>query len=131
MLVFLFISLIDAPSFQYQQPMVQWVKAVAPAAITLDVDTFSEEMLVQQACRLLQEATRFVVYFKSETEEVPLRAIMKVVEELIWKDKPGTVLLEGNHRRLQSILQVRPHLSFQAAETAETLQPNLLASLSA
>jgi len=129
MQVFLFVSLTTALSFDYQQPIVQWVKEVAPSVIAIDLDTFSEEMLVNQACRLLQEATHFVVYFKSENGEVPLRAAQKVVETLIWKDKPGTVVLEGNHRRLQLILPARPHLSFQAADTAEDLKLFLQAAL--
>ena len=131
MLVFLFVSLTNAPSFQYQQPVVQWVKEMAPAAITLDLDTFSEEMLVTQACRLIQEAARFVVYFKSENEEVPLRAVQKIVEELIWKEKPGTVLLEGKHRWVQVMLPARPHLTFQTADSVEDLKLFLRDALSA
>ena len=129
MLVFLFVSLTNTPSFQYQQPVVQWVKEVTPNAITLDLDTFSEEMLVTQTCRLLQEATHFMVYFKSENEEVPLRAVQKIVEELIWKEKPGTVLLEGKHRRLQVMLPARPHLTFQTIDSVEDLKLFLEISL--
>ncbi|PIQ22766.1 MAG: hypothetical protein COW65_01225 [Cytophagales bacterium CG18_big_fil_WC_8_21_14_2_50_42_9] len=131
MQVFLFVNLTDAPSFSYQQPILQWVKEIAPATITLDMDTFSEELLVSQACRLLQEATSFIVYFKTEAKEAPFRAAQKVVEELIWKDKPGTVLLEGQHRRLQLMLPARSHISFQAGESAEALKPFLRAALTA
>jgi len=130
MQVFLFVNLTDAPAFSYQQPVMQAVKTVAPLVLTIDLDTFSEELLVQQACRLLQEATQFVVYFKAENAEVPFRAAQKIVEELIWKDKPGTVLLEGKHQRLQIMLPARPHLSFQVAETAEDLKPFFKAVLS-
>jgi len=130
MQVFLFVNLTDAPSFAYQQPILQWVKEIAPATITLDLDTFSEELLVSQACRLLQEATSFIVYFRTENTEVPFRAAQKVVEELIWKDKPGTVLLEGGHRRLQLMLPVRPHISFQVSESVEELKSFLRVTLS-
>jgi hypothetical protein len=130
MRAFIFISLSDAPSFAYQQPVLEWVKqAGALNLATLDIDAFSDEMLVNYACRLVQEAPHYAVYFKMERADAPLGASLKIIEEIIRDNKPGLVLLEGEHQRLKAIMQSRPHLNFKIAATETDLKPFILSFL--
>jgi hypothetical protein len=110
MQVFVQVSLGQDGFYVFKQPVLQKVKEQFPEVITLDVDAASDEMLVTQACRLVQEAKQAVIYFKVIEPQANLGAGFRVVEEIIRTNKPILILIEGNHARLASILKVRPHL---------------------
>lgn len=130
MQAFILISLTDIASYSFEQPILEEVKELKAADLmVLDIDAFSDEMLVNHVCRLIHEAETFVVYFKVEKENAPLGASLKIVEELIRQAKTGLILLEGKHQRLKTILQSRPHLVVKDAETPAELKPLLVSFL--
>lgn len=130
MRAFILISLADRPSQAYGQLVLQEVKQLPAGDLAvLDLDAFSEEMLINYARRLIQEAEAFVVYFKVENENAAFGTSLKIVEEIIRHFKPGLILIEGHHQRLQTIMQSRPHLACKSAATAVDLKPYLVSFL--
>ena len=130
MRAFILVTLTEAPDFTYQQPILEWVKESSSNSIAgWDIDAFSEETLVNHACRLMQEAEAFVIYFKLQKENVSLGAGLKIVEEIIRGGKAGLILLEGMHQRLSAIFSSRPEINFKEAESEADLRPFIAAFL--
>jgi hypothetical protein len=119
---FLLLSLSAEPIFTYHQPLLAQVKQAAPGWAALDVDSFSDEILVGYAARLVREADLVVAVFKAEQPGAPLGACQQVLEEIIRLDKPAVIFLQGEHRRLKAIFQARPHFTWHEAATGVDLQ---------
>lgn len=98
---------------------MQWLKARTPEMTVLDIDSFSDEMLVSQATRLLTESTQYAIYFKVTTPNAPLGTAFKLLEEIIRETKPALILLEGTHARLSAIVQARTHLMLNTIQNSE------------
>jgi hypothetical protein len=127
---FLLLTLTAEPPFIYRQPLMQQVKEAAPHWSALDVDSFSDEILVAYATRLVREADKVVAVFKAEQPDASLGACQLVLEEIIQMNKPAVIFLQGAHRRLKAIFQARPHFTWQEAETEAALQRQLRQYLS-
>lgn len=96
--------------YAFAQPVLQSIKKELPAVVALDIDAASDQMLVTQACRLVQEAEQAVVYFKVAEPNASLGAAFRLVEEVIRKNEPALILIEGTHLRLAGIIKSRPYL---------------------
>ncbi|GEO02574.1 hypothetical protein AAE02nite_02380 [Adhaeribacter aerolatus] len=125
MQTFIQVNIENTTSFSFQRPLLSWLKARNPEMAVLDLDSFSDEMLVKQAGRLIQEAVKYAVYFKVAEPDAKLGAAFKLLEEIIGEDKPGLILLEGTHARLTAILQSRPHLQFNTVPNPEEVKQHL------
>jgi hypothetical protein len=110
MQVFLQVSLSLPGFYPFGQPVLQALKAQHPAVVTLDIDSASDEMLVSQACRLVQEAAQVAVYFQVVEPNAELGGAFRVVTEIIQENKAALILLEGTHTRIASIVNARPNL---------------------
>lgn len=122
MSTFLLLTLSQEPPFVYRQPLLEQVKQAAPAWAALDVDAFSDEMLIGHAARMVREAEKVVAVFQVLEADAPLRACQLVLEELLQQDKPVVVFLQGSHRRLAAIFRARPGITLYQAATGEELQ---------
>jgi hypothetical protein len=129
MSTFLLLTLATEAPFIYRQPLLELVKQNAPSWEALDVDSFSDEMLIGHACRLVREAEKVVVVFKVLETDAPLRACQPVVEEILQCDKPVVVFLQGRHKRLAAIFQARPGITLHLADTGEEQQGQVEAYL--
>jgi hypothetical protein len=123
MTTFLLLTLSAEPPFTYRQPLLEQVKAAAPAWAALDVDSFSDEHLIAYAARLVREAGRVVAVFICGQPDAPLGACQQVLEEIILQtEKPAAIFVQGSHRRLQAIFRARPQFSWHQAATEAALQ---------
>ena len=122
---FIQVNIENEPAFSYQRPLLPWLTAQAPGLAVLDIDSFSDEMLVSQAGRLIQEAAAYAVYFKVAEPNAQLGAAFKLLEEIIRGDKPALILTEGTHARLDAIMQARPHLLLKKVTSQEEVKPHL------
>ena len=125
MQVFIQVSLGILERYSFQQPLLQQVKKQLPEVLTLDIDSASDEMLVSQACRLVQEAEQPAIYFKVAVPNANFGAAFRLIEELIRENKPALVLTEGTHIRLANIINVRPHLQFVSLANPELILEQL------
>lgn len=130
MSAFLLLTLSHEPPFVYRQPLLERVKQAVPAWDALDVDAFSDEILVGHAARMVREAGRVVAVFKVLEPEASLRACQPVLEEMLQRDKPLVVFLQGSHRRLAAIFRARPGIVLHEAATDEELQQQMEGFLS-
>ncbi|MGV3504476.1 MAG: hypothetical protein ACO1O1_12275 [Adhaeribacter sp.] len=126
---FLLLTLSAEPPFLYRQPLLEMVKQRAPSWDALDVDAFSDEMLVGHAARLVREAGEVVAVFKVLEADAPLRACQPVVEEILQREKPTGVFLLGSHKRLTAIFKARPGIFLQQAASGEEQQQQVAAYL--
>jgi hypothetical protein len=106
--------------FNYQKPPLQWVNKTFPGSTTLDLDQQSDAVLVQYACRLLEEAEQAVVYVHSESE-TGFGSLSPLVEQLIRYRQKCLLLLQGQHPRLHRMLSSRPDTLFFSGEKEEEL----------
>lgn len=129
MSAFLLLTLSHEPPFIYRQPLLEQVKQAAPAWAALDVDAFSDEMLIGHAARLVREADRLVAVLKVLQPDAPLGACQPVLEEILQRDK-AVVFLHGSHRRLEAIFRARPRIALHLAATGEEQERQLKEFLS-
>jgi hypothetical protein len=125
MKTFIQVNVENTAAFSYHRPLLPWLRAQVPEIAVLDIDSDSDEMLVLQAGRLLQEATFYAVYFKVAEPNARLGSAFKLVEEIIREDKPGLILIEGGHNRLTAIMQARPHLLLKTVTSQEEIKLHL------
>jgi hypothetical protein len=125
MKTFIQVDVENTAAFSYNRPLLQWLKAQAPEIAVLDIDSYSDEMLISQAGRLLREAIFYAVYFKVAETNAQLGSAFKLVEEIIREDKPGLILIEGDHARLTAIVQARPHLQLKTVTSPEEVKRHL------
>ncbi|KAA5549190.1 hypothetical protein [Adhaeribacter rhizoryzae] len=122
---FIQVNIENTASFSFQRPLLSWLKAQNPEIAVLDVDSLSDEMLITQASRLIQEAAKYAIYFKVAEPNGNLGAAFKLVEEIIREDKPGLILIEGTHTRLTAIVQSRFYLQYIPVNNPEEIKPHL------
>lgn len=120
MRAFLYVDLRESAGFHYQNSLLQQVKHDFPAVSTFDLDAASSPLLIDYACRLLDEAAQAVVFFKSEKENA-LGGAARIMEQVIRQRPRCLVLLHGTHPRLRRMLSARTDLRFYAAEEEEEL----------
>ena len=125
MQVFIQVNLESSIAFSYKRPLLLWLNNEAPEITGLDIDSFSDEMLVTQACRLVQDAALYAVYFKVAEPNTPLGAAFKLLEEIIREDKSALILLEGTHSRLTAIVQARPYLQLEVVQNPDEIKLQL------
>ena len=120
------VTLAERSKFTFAQPLLAWLKKELPALQLVDIDNFSDSILVAGACRLVQEADQRALYFKVEPENIPLGASLKLLETVLQPGKPTLLLLEGKHRQLAAICSARPHLKLIQSENEANLREKLL-----
>jgi hypothetical protein len=125
MQAFIQVNIEKPATFSYQRPLLSWLKARNPEIVVLDLDSFSDEILVTQAGRLVQEAAKFAIYFKVTEPNANLAGAFKLLEEIIREDKTGFILIEGTHTRLTAIVQARPHLQLKLVDNPAEVKPHL------
>lgn len=125
---FLYVDLRESAGFPFQNPLLQQVKHDFPAVSTFDLDAASSPLLIDYACRLLDEAAQAVVFFKSEKENA-LGGTARILEQVIRQRLKCLVLLHGSHPRLRRMLSARTDLRFYAAEEEEELWEKAVAFL--
>lgn len=111
MQVFIYVELLDKPSYSYQKPVLNLVKQSIPGMIYLDVDSFSDDFLVTQACQLLEQATVSVVYFKSASSEAKIGSLVRFAETLIRIQNEKLIVVQGQHNRLERVFSNRSNLN--------------------
>ena len=111
-MVLVYAQLVPQPVYSYHQPLLTEVKRLFPALTCLDLDSFSEEYLMMQAGRLLEQADQCVVYFASPAPETPLGATLSLAEGLLRRPAASLVVVQGQHTRLERLFAQRRPLTF-------------------
>ena len=125
MQAFIQVSLSSNAFYSFQQPIIQWLNQKAPEIATLDIDAASDEMLVNHAGGLMQEAELYAVYFKVIEPNANLGKAFRVVEEIIRDNKPGFIIVAGTHTRLTNIIEARPQLTLMSLQNEIDIQQQL------
>ncbi len=125
MAAFIYAELDQDLHYSYQKPVLGQVKKQFPSLDYLDLDTFSEEFLIMQACQMIALADKCGVYFKSLEPEAPLGATLRLAEILIRRQQPTLVILQGANTRLERLFSNRPALVFFKNPEELTLQEYL------
>ncbi|PSR55807.1 hypothetical protein AHMF7605_21055 [Adhaeribacter arboris] len=112
MLVFIYAELQPDSAYTYQKPILTKIKSSFPKVNSLDVDAYSEEFLVSQACQLIEQADRCGIYFNSPDPEISLGSTIRLVEVLIRRQQKNLVILNGEHQRLERLFSNRAQLTF-------------------
>ncbi|MFD2246408.1 hypothetical protein [Pontibacter ruber] len=109
---FLLINLAAEPA--YEQPLLRWVRQSFPEVATFDVDVHSSEELQHYAVRFLREASEVVICIKAG--EGPLLQLMPLLEELLQGGADKSILLLGQHSRLERMLAARPAVKYKVVK---------------
>ncbi len=125
MFVFIYAELQPEPTYVYQKPILAKIKNCFPKVDCLDVDAYSEEFLMSQACQVAEQAESCVVYFNSPESDNSLGASVRLAEVLIRRQQKSQVILQGENQRLERLFTNRDYLTFFKNPEEELLFQNL------
>lgn len=126
MQVFIYAELLNEPNYSYQKPILSWIKQTVHSVDCLDIDSFTEDYLITQACQMLENATTKVVYFKSAVIDASMGSLARLAEVLIQNTEgKRLMILEGQHTRLEKIFLNRPGLEFLHNPDKELMKAQL------
>ncbi len=125
MAAFIYVELGQNSHFSYHKPILEQVKKQFPDLSFLDLDTFSEEFLINQACQLVELASKCGVYFTSLEPDASFGATLRLAEVLIRRQQPTLVVLQGTHTRLERLFGNRSNLNFLKNPAELMLQEHL------
>ena len=120
-MVLVYVELSLAGVYSYQKPILEKLKRRFPEGVYLDLDSFSEDYLTGQACRMVEEADKSVLYFTSSEPDAPLGSALRLAEILIRQSPASLVVLQGQHTRLERLFSNRGNLIFAHNPTEEQL----------
>ncbi len=129
MVVFIYVAVADEPSYSYENPFLSQVKKQFPEIVYLDIDSFSDDFLVTQACQLVEQAEVCVVYFTSTAPAARMGSSARLAEVLIRKQNKSLVGLQGANTRIERLFTARTHLSFLLNPGQEMLLTRLASFL--
>ena len=112
MFVFIYAELQPEPTHVYQKPILEKIKNCLFKVDCLDVDAYSGEFLISQACQVAEQAECCGVYFNCPDPDVSLGATIRLAEVLIRRQQKSLVVLQGEHQRLERLFTNRAHLTF-------------------
>lgn len=112
MVAFIYAELGNEINYSYQKPLLAQIKKQFPSVEYLDLDTYSDEFLITQACQMVEQANSCGIYFKILDSEAALGAILRLAEVVIRRTQNGLVVLQGSHSRLERLFSHRPTLIF-------------------
>ena len=120
----IYLELLEQPHWGYQKPLLQWVNSLYRNITTLDLDSRSDKMLIDYACRLVTESERCVVFVEAQPQ-AHFGNATRFLELLLQQGNNCLVLLHGKNERLQQIYAARPMLLFFQAEEEAPLRVKL------
>ena len=120
-MVLVYVELSAARVYSYRKPLLEKLKQRFPEGVYLDLDSFSDDYLTTQACRLVKEADKNVLYFTSSEPDAPLGAALRLAEILIRRSANSLVVLQGPHTRLERLFSNRENIVFAHNPNEEQL----------
>lgn len=122
---FLLVTLTDKQTLTFGDPILIWIKENFPLVQVLDVDAYSDDILISQACTLIKESRLAVIFFKVLTPQSTLGSSIKLLEAILQNQEKGYVFLSGNHILVENIVADRAQVSFKKIENPTALKENL------
>ena len=122
---FIYADLLNEPVYSYHKPVLTKVKQAFPDTTVLDLDSFSDDFLVTQACQLLGQATKCVVYFRSISADAKMGGLTRLAEVLIQRQQNSLVIVRGEHNRLTRLFSDRQQVTFLNNPDEQTFTQHL------
>ena len=119
MKLFLYIQIKGAQQIGFGNPIGNWLKEHQPERVLLEADNHSDDLVIQQEIKMLEEADDLMLWLDALPHEKPGKAVRLIEKVLRNKDINSTIYQSGSNELLERMLKLSGQSVHQVNGTSE------------